>query len=121
MPISVLVVEPGKPAEERVVNLDLQTVRGIVGGRFTLWYVPTEVYGSSGYAVALYCNEEADLLGLPPCRKAPGRGKQMFTGGLIRGSFVLFATKKGGGNPRGLPPSLLRRLQDHFNSPEAQP
>lgn len=121
MPISVLVVEPGKPAEERVLMLDLQTVRGIVGGRFALWYIPAEVYGPSGFAAAIYCNEEAELLGLFPCRKAPGRGQQMFRGGLILGSFVVFATKKGGGNPRSLPPALLRKLKDHFNSPEAQP
>lgn len=56
--IKVLVVEPMKPCEVREIDGSLETMQAIVGGYIQAVYPYRD-------EIALICNEEAKLMGLP--------------------------------------------------------
>lgn len=62
--VRVLVVEPNKEPEIRVIKNELDSFREIVGGYIEC--VPLPIGMDTYYLV---CNEEGKLLGLPPNRK----------------------------------------------------
>ena len=57
----ILLIEPGQPAVEKEINGSLQSMQEIVGGTIQA------IYPFEG-PVALICNDEGKLLGLPPNR-----------------------------------------------------
>ena len=76
----ILVVEPGKPPVEQVINGDLSEMQDIVGGTIQALY-PFED------STVLVCNDEGKLLGLPKNRAVytdDGEIKE-----IINGTFFL--------------------------------
>jgi len=77
--IKVVVVEPGKAAEIREIPATLESYQSIVGG-----YIECVYFSKDN--VALVCNEEGKLIGLPPNRILTQRGRAYDT---VAGTFFV--------------------------------
>ena len=102
--MKALVVEAGKAPEERELSGSLASLQELVGGLIQVIYPFDD-------AVALLCNDEGKLLGLPMNRALPESGD------IICGPFVVV------GAPPGLEFSDLtneqmERYKKRFCSPE---
>ena len=88
----ILLVEPGKKPEVKEINGELHTMQELVGGTIQAIYPFEE-------PVALVCNDEGKLLGLPMNRALYDEEEQLYD--IISGTFFLC----------GAPPDC-----DHFTS-----
>ena len=59
--MNILIVEPSSPPRTAVISHDLPSMQGVVGGLIQAIYPFDE-------EVALICNDEGKLMGLPPNR-----------------------------------------------------
>ena len=105
----VLVVEPGKVPETRDISGDLKEMQSIVGG-----YIQA-IYPFSG--IALVCNEEGWLLGLPGNRGL--RDSDGEVRNIIWGTFFLCGAPADGEDFVGLTPEQVEQLEAQFHPPEA--
>lgn len=80
--IQVVVVEVGQVPEIKIIKNDLDSLQKIVGG-----YIEVVTIGedSAGNKLAIICNEEGKLQGLPPNRLI--RGFDMMVGNFLIVSY----------------------------------
>lgn len=110
--IRVLVIEPGKNPEERMIQNDLKTLQELVGGYIET--VPMKFrYANSTETdrVELICNEEGKLMNLPRNQYI-----RELNYDVICGTFVLAGA--GEEDFTSLTDDQIRRLKDRFNIEE---
>ncbi len=106
----VLTVEPAKVPEVKEIPDDLKEMQALVGGRIQAIYPFPE-------DVALICNEEGWLLGLPGNRGLrDSRGK---VHNIIWGTFFLCGAPVDSENFVSLTPEQISRFERMFHTPEA--
>ncbi len=106
----VLKVEPAKAPEVKEIPDDLKEMQALVGGRIQAIYPFPE-------DVALVCNEEGWLLGLPGNRGLrDSHGKVC---NIIWGTFFLCGAPVDSENFVSLTPEQISRFERMFHTPEA--
>ena len=100
--MKVLIVEPGIAPREAEIDGGLKAMQDIVGGLIEAVYPYDDT-------VALVCNEEGKLLGLPLNRKLEDYD-------IIAGTF--FICGLGEGDFASLPPDLMEKYKEKFARPE---
>ena len=103
--IKVLVVEPMKPCEVREIDGSLETMQAIVGGYIQAVYPFRE-------EVALVCNEEAKLMGLPYNR--PLTNDRGVPYDIVCGTF--FLAGQGGEDFISLTDEQIGRYKDIYDN-----
>ena len=105
----VLIVEPEKRPEEREIDGKLETMQGLVGGLIQVLY-PFED------RVALVCNDEGKLLGLPLNRALRGKNGQPYD--IISGTFFLCAAPADSEDFQSLTEEQVNKYKAMYHSPE---
>lgn len=100
--MNVLLVEPGEAPREVKIGDDLKSMQDVVGGLIEAVY-PYED------PVALVCNEEGKLNGLPLNRKLEDYD-------IIAGTFFICGLSED--NFDSLPPDLMAKYKNKFAQPE---
>lgn len=105
--ISVLVVEPGKEPYMKEIDSGLESLQHEVGGYIEAVYPFEE-------PVAIVCNEEAKLEGLPLNRALRDGDGEIYD--IVAGTFLVVGlTDDSFGS---LTPDLAQKFTDHFKVPE---
>lgn len=100
--MNVLIIEPEKAPREAEINNDLKSLQEVVGGYIEVVYPYDD-------PVALVCNEEGKLTGLPLNRKLEDYD-------IIAGTFFICGlTEDDFGS---LSPDLLEKYKERFAQPE---
>ena len=105
--MNVLMVEPGKAPYETQIGNDLRSMQGAVGGYIQAVYPYEE-------PVALVCNEEGKLDGLPLNRALRDADGDIYD--IIAGIF--FIAGLGESDFTDLPHELAERFVEQFRQPE---
>ena len=105
--MNVLMVEPGKAPYETQIGNDLRSMQGAVGGYIQAVYPYEE-------PVALVCNEEGKLDGLPLNRALRDADGDIYD--IIAGTF--FIAGLGESDFTDLPNELAERFAEQFRQPE---
>ncbi|MDD4474942.1 MAG: DUF3846 domain-containing protein [Eubacteriales bacterium] len=105
--IRVVLVSPGKLAEIADINATLEGMQAVVGGLIEAVYPYEE-------QVAVVCNEEGKIEGLPLNRAIYNNDKEMVE--IIAGNF--FICDCSGENFGGLSDEQLKRYSEKFKNPE---
>ena len=105
----ILVVEPEKVPESRDISGDLKEMQAIVDG-----YIQA-IYPFPG--IALICNEEGWLRGLPGNRGLRDKNGEIHN--IIWGTFFLCGISEDGEDFIGLTPEQAGQLEEQFHTPEA--
>ena len=100
--MEVLIVEPNKAPRMEEINGDLESLQKIVGGFIEAVYPYDD-------PVALICNEEGKLIGLPLNRKLEDFD-------IISGTFIICGL--GEDDFESLSPELAKKYQEKFAHPE---
>lgn len=100
--MNVLIIEPGKVPCEAEIGNGLKAMQDIVGGYIEATYPYDD-------PVALVCNEEGKLTGLPLNRKIEDYD-------IIAGTFFICGLNED--NFNSLPPDLMTKYKDKFAQPE---
>ena len=105
--ITVLIVEPGKEPYAKEIDSGLESLQHEVGGYIEAVYPFEE-------PVAIVCNEEAKLEGLPLNRALRDDDGDIYD--IVAGTFMLVGlTEDSFGS---LTPELMQQFTDHFKTPE---
>ena len=104
-------MEPGKASETRDISGSLKEMQSIVGG-----YIQA-IYPFDEPDVALVCNEEGWLRGLPGNRGL--RNENGEVSNIIWGTFFLCGVPANGDDFVGLTPEQTEQLEKQFHTPEA--
>lgn len=105
----ILVVEPGKAPEVREIPGGLKEMQNIVGGLIQAIYpFPEEI--------ALVCNEEGMLLGLPPNRGLWDESGALYD--IVCGTFFLCGAPADSETFSSLTPEQVIQLERRFHTPE---
>lgn len=107
--MKVLLVEPGRVPRPTDVGGDLESMQKAVGGLIQAVYPFEE-------PVALVCNEEGKLLGLPLNRSLRDETGCVYD--IIAGTFFLCAAPPDSENFESLSEGQLTRYQELFRNPE---
>ena len=105
----ILVVEPGKVPKTKDISGDLKEMQSIVGGYIQVIY-PSPV-------IALVCNEEGWLRGLPGNRALRDESGEVHN--IIWGTFFLCGAPADGEDFVGLTLEQVEQLEERFHTPEA--
>ncbi len=105
----ILVVEPGKVPESKNISGTLKEMQSIVGG-----YIEA-IYPFPG--IALICNEEGWLRGLPGTRGLRDDNGEVHN--ILWGTFFLCGAPADGEDFVGLTPEQAEQLKKQFHAPEA--
>ena len=105
--MKVLMVEPGKVPYETEIEGGLESLQKAVGGSIQAVY-PYED------PVALICNEEGKLMGLPLNRSLADDNGEIYD--IIAGNFILKGLTED--NFGDLSPELMEKFSEHFKHPE---
>ena len=105
--MNVLMVEPGKAPYEMQIGSDLQSMQALVGGYIQAVY-PFE------QPVALVCNEEGKLDGLPLNRALRDSDGDVYD--IVAGNF--FIAGLGKSEFTDLPHELAEQFAERFRQPE---
>ena len=105
----VLKVEPGKAPERAEITGDLESMQKIVGGSIQAIYPFEE-------PIALVCNEEGKLIGLPLNRTLRDEDGNVYD--VIAGTFFLCGAPPEEENFTGLTENQFRELESRFHIPE---
>ena len=108
--MNVLLVEPGKKPRSVVLERDLAAMQQIVGGNIEAVYPFEE-------EVALICNEEGKLMGLPLNRvlRHPETGEIY---DAIAGTFFLCAAPSDSEDFESLTEEQMERYMEYYRRPE---
>lgn len=105
--ITVLIVEPGKEPYAKEIDSGLESLQHEVGGYIQAVYPFEE-------PVAIVCNEEAKLEGLPLNRALRDEDGDIYD--IVAGTFMVVGlTDDSFGS---LTPELMQQFTDHFKTPE---
>ena len=107
--MTVLIVEPGKKPRKAEIDESLEGMQQVVGGYIQAIY-PFED------PVALICNEEGKLLGLPLNRALKDEDGDICD--IIAGTFFLCGAPLGSESFTGLEEDLLEKYCQRFSRPE---
>lgn len=105
--IKVLVVEPEKIPREAEIENSLESLQSIVGGYIEATYPFSD-------PVAIICNEEGKLQGMPLNRSLRDENGSMYD--VVAGAFIVCGL--GDENFSSLSPAMLDKYKDHFRCPE---
>lgn len=105
--LNVLMVEPGKAPYETQIGDDLQSMQALVGGYIQAVYPYEE-------PVALICNEDGKLDGLPLNRALRDSDGDIYD--IVAGNF--FIVGLGESDFTDLPHELAERFAEQFRQPE---
>ena len=105
--MNVLMVEPGKAPYETQIGSDLHSMQQAVGGYIQAVYPYEE-------AVALICNEEGKLEGLPLNRALRDADGRIYD--IVAGNFFLAGL--GEDDFTDLPDELVEQFAEQFRQPE---
>ena len=107
--MTVLLVEPGSVPRRAEIGDTLEDMQNVVGGLIQAVYPFEE-------PVALICNEEGKLLGLPLNRSLRDEAGQVYD--IVAGTFFLCAAPPDSENFESLSEEQLTRYQELFRNPE---
>ena len=107
--MTVLIVEPGKKPRKAEIDGSLAGMQQVVGGYIQAIY-PFED------SVALICNEEGKILGLPLNRSLRDEDGDIYD--VIAGTFFLCGAPPGRGSFADLEEVHLKKYQQRFYSSE---
>ena len=107
--MKILLVGPGEKPALTEINGTLESMQKIVGGYIEVLYPFDD-------PIALVCNEEGKLLGLPLNRGLRGGCGQLYD--AIAGTFFLSGAPPDTDHLDSLPEGLARKYQRRFASPE---
>lgn len=107
--IQVLIVEPGKPPRQSKIKQHLTSMQNVVGGTIQVLYPFEE-------PVALICNDEGKLLGLPANRALRDSEGNLYD--IVCGTFFLCGAPPGKENFSSLTAEQRKRYQQKFLHPE---
>ena len=105
--MKVLMVEPGKSPYETEIEGGLESLQAAVGGDIQATY-PYED------PVALICNDEGKLIGMPLNRALYDDGRRMYD--IVAGNFLIVGL--GEEDFIGLSPDLMEKFSEQFKYPE---
>ena len=105
--MNVLMVDPGKAPYEMQIGDDLRSMQGAVGGYIQAVYPYEE-------PVALVCNEEGKLDGLPLNRALRDSDGDIYD--IVAGNF--FIVGLGQNDFTDLPHDLAEQFEEQFRQPE---
>lgn len=105
--MKVLMVEPGKSPYETEIKGGLESLQAAVGGDIQATY-PYED------PVALICNDEGKLMGLPLNRALYDDGGRMYD--IVAGNFLIVGL--GEEDFTDLSPDLMEKFSEQFKYPE---
>ena len=100
--MNVLIIEPEKAPREAEIGSNLKAMQDVVGGYIEAVYPYDD-------PVALVCNEEGKLIGLPLNRKLEDYD-------IIAGTFFICGLSED--NFASLPPDLMEKYKEKFGRPE---
>ena len=106
----ILVVEPGKAPVTREIDGSLREMQKIVGGKIEA------VYPFAAGEIALVCNEEGPLLGLPPNRGLRDENGDLYD--IVCGTFFLCGSPSDMETFSSLTPEQIARLERQYHTPE---
>lgn len=107
--MKILLVEPGKEPVLSEIDGILQSMQEVVGGTIQAIYPFEE-------SVALICNDEGKLLGLPLNRALRDEAGQIYD--IVAGTFFLCRAPQGNDSFKGLTEEECEILQQRFYIPE---
>lgn len=107
--MKVLVVEPRRLPHEATISGDLASMQSVVGGLIQAVYPFEE-------SVALICNEEGKLLGLPMNRALHDENGDIYD--IIEGTFFLCAAPLESSHFVGLSDEQIKRYLERFSKIE---
>lgn len=107
--IQVLIVEPGKPPRQSKIKQHLTSMQNVVGGTIQVLYPFEE-------PVALICNDEGKLLGLPANRALRDSEGNLYD--IVCGTFFLCGAPPNKENFSSLTAEQRTRYQQKFLHPE---
>lgn len=107
--LKVIYVEPGKRAQTIEIDDDLKAMQNLVGGMIEE-YMPFED------DVAIICNDEGKMLGLPLNRGIRGEDGQLQD--IIAGDFFVCYAPIESEKFLSMPPELEQKYKDTFDYPE---
>ena len=105
--MKVLMVEPGKAAYEAEIGGSLDDMQKIVGGYIEVVYPYEEL-------VAIVCNEEGKIEGLPLNRALRDENGQIYD--IIAGTFFICGLSED--NFASLAPEHMEKFKRQFRAPE---
>ncbi len=105
----VLVVEPERRPEVREISESLGAMQEIIGGLIQ----PIYPFDDS---VALVCNDEGKLLGMPANRGLRGEDGQIYD--IVCGTFFLCGAPPDSDHFTNLTPEQVERYRERFYTPE---
>ena len=107
--MKILLVEPGKKPVLSEIDGTLQSMQNIVGGTIQAIYPFEE-------PVALICNDEGKLLGLPLNRALRDAAGQIYD--IVAGTFFLCGAPQGSDSFESLVTKDLESIKQKFWTPE---
>ena len=105
--LDVLLVQPGAYPQKISIGTDLKDLQDAVGGTITATYPFTD-------PVAIVCNDEGKLLGLPMNRALRDEHGQTYD--VVAGNFLVVGL--GEEDFASLSPELAQKYEEHFHQPE---
>lgn len=105
----VLIVEPGKTPRQSEIRRKLSSMQKVVGGTIQVIYPFEE-------PVALVCNDEGKLLGLPANRALRDRDGELYD--IVCGTFFLCGAPPDSEDFTSLTAEQMERYQQRFFHPE---
>ena len=107
--MKILLIEPGKQPVLKEIDGALKSMQEVVGGTIQALYPFEE-------PVALICNDEGKLLGLPLNRALRDEKGRIYD--IVAGTFFLCGAPEESDCLESLPDKLMGRYQQKFASPE---
>ena len=106
--LDVLLVKPNEYPQKVTIGAELKDLQEAVGGTITATYPFTD-------PVAIVCNDEGKLLGLPMNRALRDEHGQTYD--VLTGNFLVVGLGKE--DFASLSPELAQKYEEHFHQPEA--
>ena len=107
--MTVLIVEPGKVPRRAEIGNDLKSMQGVVGGLIQAIYPFEE-------PVALICNDEGKLLGLPLNRALRDKNGDIYD--VVCGTMFICSAPPGYQNFCSLTEEQIEKYTEKFKTPE---
>ncbi len=107
--MTVVIVEPCKAPDQKEIDASLEAMQQIVGGLIQAIYPFEE-------SIALICNEEDKLTGLPPNRALRDETGKIYD--VVCGAFFLCAAPPDSENFESLTEDQMERYAKRFQHPE---
>ena len=104
--MNVLVIEPYKEPYEKEINGKLKTLQGFVGGLIQVLYPFEDEH------IALICNDEGKLLGLPLNRALRDENGDIYD--IIAGTFLICSAPPDSENFAGLSEEQMQKYKSKF-------